>query len=157
MIRWTTARAALELRIMYKEGFENETADKGDIFKPASDTFMAAVPWTKNRTVVVFRRERNGREYVRCRTFNRHRTKKVWYPAPRFYMVPVGCAEDLGKAIIAAAKSEPRDPPGWWYDFDKQYQAGEWRRKPEFENEPDDDLDEWVVPPPPPPPRGRLR
>ncbi len=63
-------------------------------------------PWTKNRMVVVFRRERNGREYVRCRTFNRHQIKKIWYPSPRFYMVPVNCAEELGKAIIAAARGE---------------------------------------------------
>lgn len=37
------------------------------------------------------------------RTFNRHRIKKVRYPSPCFYMVPVDCAEELGKKIIAAA------------------------------------------------------
>ena len=47
-------------------------------------------------------------------------------------MVPVDCAEELGKAIIAAARGEQYGQvPGWWYDFDKQYQAGEWRRKPQ--------------------------
>ena len=40
------------------------------------------------------------------RTFNRHQIKKVWYPSPRFYMVSVDCAEELGKAIIAAARGE---------------------------------------------------
>ncbi len=69
--------------IMYKQEFENEPVEQSNIFKPATDTFMAAVPWTKNRMVVVFRRERNGREYVRCRTFNRHQLKKIWYPSPR--------------------------------------------------------------------------
>ncbi len=52
------------------------------------------------------RRERNGHQYVRCHTFNRHQIKKIWYPSPRFYMVPVDCAEELGKAIIAAARGE---------------------------------------------------
>ncbi len=117
---------------MYNEDVQDQPADQTNIFKPANDTFMAAVPWTKNRMVVVFRRERNGREYVRCRTFNRHQIKKVWYPAPRFYMVPVDCAEELGKAIVAAARGEKYgQPPGWWHDFSKQYEAGEWRRKPE--------------------------
>ena len=121
---------------MYEEESRDEPVERSDIFKSANDTFMAAVEWTKNRMVVVFRRERNGRQYVRCRTFNRHRIKKVWYPSPRFYMVPVDCAEKLGKAIIAAAKGEPYgNPPGWWHDFIKQYEAGEWRKKPEVEDE----------------------
>ena len=52
-------------------------------------------------------------------------------------MVPVDRAEELGKAIIAAARGEQYGQvPGWWYDFDKQYQAEEWRRKPE------DDIDD---------------
>ena len=120
---------------MYNEDVQDQPADQTNIFKPATDTFMAAVEWTKNRTVVAFRRERNGREYVRCRTFNRHQIKKVWYPAPRFYMVPVDCAEELGKAIIAAARGEKYgQPPGWWFDFLKQYEAGEWRRKPKEED-----------------------
>ena len=46
---------------MYKEEFENEPVEQSSIFKPATDMFMAAVPWTKNRTVVVFRREWNAR------------------------------------------------------------------------------------------------
>ena len=128
---------------MYKQEFENEPVEQSNIFKPATDTFMAAVPWTKNRMVVVFRRERNGRQYVRCRTFNRHQTKKIWYPSPRFYMVPVDCAEELGKAIIAAARGEQYGQvPGWWYDFDKQYEAGQWRRKPED----DTDDNRWSDP-----------
>ena len=45
----------LELGIMYKQEFENEPVEQSNIFKPATDTFMAAVPWTKNRMVVVFR------------------------------------------------------------------------------------------------------
>ncbi len=119
---------------MYKQAFENASVEQSNIFKSATDTSMAGVPWTKNRMVVVFRRERNGRQYVRCRTFNRQQIKKVWYPSPRFYMVPVDCAEELGKAIIAAARGEKYgQPPGWWFDFLKQYEAGDWRRKPKEE------------------------
>ncbi len=126
--------------MMYKQELENDPVEQSNIFKPATDTFMAAVPWTKNRMVVVFRRERNGREYVRCRTFNRHQIKKIWYPSPRFYMVPVDCAEELGKAIVAAARGEQYGPvPGWWFDFDKQYQAGEWRRQPEADGKAEED------------------
>ena len=54
-------------------------------------------------------------------------------------MVPVSCAEELGKAIIAAARGEKYgQPPGWWFDFLKQYEAGDWRTKPK-EEEPDED------------------
>ena len=103
---------------MYKQEFENESVEQSSIFKPATDTFMAAVPWTKNRMIVVFRRERNGRQYVRCRTFNRRQIKKIWYPSPRFYMVPVDCAVELGKAIIAAARGEQYGQvPGWCVEF----------------------------------------
>jgi hypothetical protein len=48
-------------------------------------------------------------------------------------MVPTDCAEDLGRAIIAAANGEPQPPPGWWFDFVKQYDAGKWRSKPDAE------------------------
>ncbi len=86
------------------------------------DTFLAAVPWTKRRTVIIYLREHGGRRYVRLRTFNRHREKGCWYPAPRFYTVPIDNAAALGKAIIAASEGRPFGPrPDWWADFEKQY------------------------------------
>ena len=88
------------------------------------DTFMAAVPWTKNRMVVIFLREHSGRRHVRLRTFNRHQTKGCWYPAPRFYTIPIEKAENLDRAIIAASKGRPFGwEPEWWRDFEKQYAA----------------------------------
>ena len=88
------------------------------------DTFLAAVPWTKHRTVIIYLREHGGRRYVRLRTFNRHREKGCWYPSPRFYMVPIECAATLGKAIIAAAEGRRLGPePDWYRDFEKQYAA----------------------------------
>ena len=92
----------------------------------------------------VLRCNRTG--LVRCRTFNRHQVKKIWHPSPRFYMVPVDCAEELGKAIIAAARGEQYGQvPGWWYDFEKQYQAEEWRRQPQAEDGEDDWSDPYAA------------
>ena len=86
------------------------------------DTFMSAVPWTKNRTVIIYLREHGGRRYIRLRTFNRHQVKGCWYPAPRFFTVPIESAEELGNAIIEAAKGKPFGPePDWWADFEEQY------------------------------------
>jgi len=86
------------------------------------DEFIAAVPWTKNRMVLVYQRHHGGRRYVRLRTFNRHKTKGWWYPSPRFFVVPQECATDLAKAINAAAMGKRFGPePDWYQDFEKQY------------------------------------
>ncbi len=88
------------------------------------DTFLSAIPWTRNRMVLVFLREHGAREYIQVRTFNRHQVKGCWYPAPRFYMVPLECAAQLGQALIAAAKGRPFGAePEWYRDFEKQYAA----------------------------------
>jgi hypothetical protein len=88
---------------------EKQQPKKRSIFE-AVDTLMAAVPWTKHRMVLVFHRERGAREYIQLRTFNRHQTKGCWYPAPRFYTVPIDCAAEPGEAIIAAAEDEQFGP-----------------------------------------------
>ena len=88
------------------------------------DTFLAAVPWMKRRTVIIYLREHAGRRYVRLRTFNKHRVKDCWYPTKRYYMVPIESAERLGQAIVAASKGKPCGPqPEWWADFERQYAA----------------------------------
>ncbi len=47
---------------------------------------------------------------------------------------------ELGKAIVDAARGEEYGQvPGWWYDFDKQYQAGEWRRQPQADGNAEED------------------
>ena len=95
-------------------------------FLKTLDTFLAAVPWTKHRTIIIYLREHGGRRYVRLRTFNKHRTKGMWYPAPRFYMVPIDRAEDLGRAIIEASQGRPFGPqPEWWADYQAEYR--EWK------------------------------
>ncbi len=86
------------------------------------DEFIAAVPWTKNRMVLIYLRHHGGRSYVRLRTFNRHKTKGCWYPSQRFFVVPQECAKDLAKAIDAAARGERFGPePDWYRGFEEQY------------------------------------
>ena len=100
-----------------------ELSKKPEVLKTV-DTFLAAVPWTKRRTIIIYLREHGGRRYVRMRTFNKHRKKGCWYPTKRVYMVPLECAAELGEAIIAASKGEPFGrQPEWWTDFETQYEA----------------------------------
>ena len=107
---------------------KNDETNERSIIGPAVDQFRAAVPWTKNRMVIVYHRRHAGREYIRLRTFNRHQVKGCWYPAPRFYMVPIEHAEELGNAIIAAGRGRSPGPmPEWYADFEKQYEARAWR------------------------------
>ena len=96
------------------------------------DTFMAAVPWTKNRMVIIYQREHAGRKYIRLRTFNRHQVKGVWYPTKRFFMVPMQSATILGNAILEVAKGNPLgNRPSWWDKFEEQYSAYSSRREME--------------------------
>ncbi len=93
-----------------------------------TDESVAAVPWGRWRWVLVYRRQHAGCEYIRLRTFNRHQVKGCWYPAPRFYMVPIEHAEELGSAIIAAGRGQSPGPmPEWYADFEKQYEERAWR------------------------------
>ena len=113
----------------------------GGVLRPAVDTFMGAVPWTKNRMVIVYLREHAGRKYVKLRTFNRHRVKGMWYPTRRFYMVPIASARRLGETIMAAAAGEQRGPvPAWYFDFEKQYNARSWQEPADEEPLDDEDL-----------------
>ena len=104
------------------------------------DTFLAAVPWSKGRTVVIYLREHGGRRYVRLRTFNKQRAEGYWYPTKRFYMVPIESAAALGKAIIAASKGRPfGDPPEWWAEWEKDYREWQACKAAEAEGTPDVD------------------
>jgi len=64
------------------------------------DTLMATVLWGNWRAVLVYGRRHAGRTWLRLRTFNLHRTKKCWYPSPRFFVVPMENAEDLAKPAL---------------------------------------------------------
>jgi hypothetical protein len=88
------------------------------------DELVAAVPWGRWRSVLVYRREHAGRTWVRLRTFNKHRIKGCWYPSPRFFVVPQKSAADLAKAIEAAASGDRcGETPDWVEEFERQYAA----------------------------------
>ena len=75
------------------------------------DEFVDAVPWGESRTVLVHRRRNGWREYVRLRTWNRHREKGCWYPSRRFFIIPLERAEDLAWAIISACAGDQDEKP----------------------------------------------
>ena len=88
------------------------------------DQFVAAVPWTLRRMVLVYLRHHGARTYVRLRTFNRHKKLGCWYPSPRYFVVPQECALNLVKAIEAAATGQRFGPaPDWYRVFEEQYAA----------------------------------
>ncbi len=108
---------------------KNKKTAKKNILGPAIDKFMAAIPWTKDRMVIIYHRLHAGKEYIRLRTFNRHQVKGCWYPAQRFYMVPLASSEQLGNAIIAAGRGQGGPMPEWYPDFEKQYNSRAWQKQ----------------------------
>ena len=85
----------------------------------ACDEFVDAVEWSENRTVLVHRRRHRGREYVRLRTWNRHREKGCWYPSRRFFIIPLERAEDLAWAIISACAGDQVEKPDWLVEHER--------------------------------------
>ena len=85
----------------------------------SGDKFIAAITWSAHRVVVVHRRRHCGRSYVRLQTWNCHRSKALWYPTDRFYVIPIENASALAHAIEAAARDEPVDEkPRWLAAFE---------------------------------------
>ena len=78
------------------------------------DTFVDCVEWGENKAVLVHHRLHGGREYVRFRTWNRHKEKGVWYPTKRGFIVPVGNAEPLADALKAGADGVAGAKPDWF-------------------------------------------
>ena len=89
------------------------------------DTLMAGIPWAKgnNRMTLLFHRTHGWREYLRLRTFNKHNTKGVWYPSPRFFVIPMDCAEALGRAILDGVEGVQGTIPAWYEEFEREYEA----------------------------------
>ncbi len=77
------------------------------------DQFIAAVPWGRWRSVLVYLRQHGGRRWVRLRTWNKHRTKFVWYPTKRYFVIPIEDADSLADAIRAAVRNNPSPKPDW--------------------------------------------
>jgi hypothetical protein len=77
------------------------------------DQFIAAVPWGNWRAVLVYLRQHGGREWVRLRTWNKHRKKLVWYPTKRYFVIPIENADALVNAITAAVRGNSSPKPDW--------------------------------------------
>jgi hypothetical protein len=84
------------------------------------DTFIAEVPMDAHRSILVYLREHGGRQYVRWRVFHRHRKRRQWYPDKRrAFVVPLGTADALARAIASAATGEALTAkPGWLAKLD---------------------------------------
>ena len=100
------------------------------------DELISWVEWTPNRNVLVFRRDYADRSFVRARVFYRHLNEGFWYPGPRSFHVNQDCAEELGEVISCAGRDEQYcHPPGWWDEFEAQYEAkgrahtAKWKRE----------------------------
>ena len=89
-------------------------ATKPSILKTV-DKFITAVPWGGGDCccVLVYRREHGGRTYIRLRTWNRHRTKLVWYPSKRFFVIPIENAKALADALRRATAGWQDEKPDW--------------------------------------------
>ena len=104
------------------------------------DTFIGAASSTERRTFVIHLREHGGRRYVKLSTFAKNREKGYWYLTKQFYMMPIECAAEIGKAIIAASKGQSfGDPPAWWADSQIKYREWQARKAAEADETPDVD------------------
>jgi hypothetical protein len=94
-------------------------AQKPSILKTV-DQFITEVPWSSASAVLVHRRLHGGRVYVYIRKWNRHRTKGVWYPTKRGFVIPLDDAEDLAYGIQAAARGHATEKPDWLLDWEEE-------------------------------------
>ena len=90
---------------------------KPSIFETVK-TVIKAVPFGRGRwrSVIVELTQHRGREFINLRTFNRHRTKLVWYPAKHFFTIPSENAPALAEALCYAAAGIEGDKPDWLID-----------------------------------------
>jgi len=87
------------------------------------DTFAFEVPWSPTKSVLVHRRSHSGRHYVRIRAWLKHKTKSVWYPTKRGFVIPLDQAANLGEAIKAAAAGETTPKPDWLAAYEREQRA----------------------------------
>ncbi len=90
-----------------------ESAETNTTVLDTVDHFVACVPWGRWRAVTIYRRIHAGREFARLRTWNFHRTKHVWYPTNRYFVIPVDCVSELAGALLAVANGQVGEKPDW--------------------------------------------
>ena len=98
------------------------TLKKPQTIFQTDDVFVACIQWSDNRAVLVHRREHGGRTYVRFRTWNRHKTKNVWYPSRRSFIIPIANAEPLANALKAGADGVEGAKPDWFLAWEREEQ-----------------------------------
>lgn len=86
------------------------------------DIFIGEVSIDPHRCILIYLREHGGRRYVRWRVFHKHRKVRQWYPdRRRWFVVPVGIADALARAIAAAPAGQAIAPqPSWLDAIDKR-------------------------------------
>ena len=83
------------------------------------DEFVGAVQWSETRMVLAHRREQGYREYVRLRTWNRHREKGCWYPSRRFYIIPIERVDELVCLLLSALAGDQEAKPDWFAAYEQ--------------------------------------
>ena len=108
-------RGRLDVRncATYYRSMASTSSDAAQSILRTHDQFIAAVPWGRWRSVLVYLRQHGGRKWVRLRTWNRHRKKLVWYPTKRYFVIPIENADSLANAIRAAVRCNPSPKPDW--------------------------------------------
>ena len=81
----------------------------------ADQEYVACVPWGggKWRCVLVWRSHCRGQLYLHLHTWNRHRTKHVWYPTKRKFTIGVDNVSALSNALVLAAAGQVGEKPRW--------------------------------------------
>ena len=83
------------------------------------DEFITAIPWGGWVCVLVHRRRHNGKNYIRFRRWNKHRTKGCWYPTTRFFVIPEWIGGEFIEALEMVDAGAVSKKPEWllaWED-----------------------------------------
>ena len=79
----------------------------------AGDTFIGAVPITRTKVILIYRRLHSCRKWVRIRVWNLHREKLLWYPTRRYFVVPFTAVRALSEVMHYAMDGQPGTKPDW--------------------------------------------
>ena len=85
------------------------------------DTFIATVPVSDHRMILVYRRQHGGREFVRWRYWHHHRTRGCWYPDKyRSFVIPIEQAHGLAEALLQAEAGRSSPMPNWLAEVERR-------------------------------------
>ena len=82
--------------------------------KRPDEIFLGEIKLSPSRVSLVYRGTHHGRDYIRMRVWNRHKTKGVWYPCRyRSFVFPAEHADEMGETLLAGARSIGTEKPDW--------------------------------------------